>query len=307
MARTAHSACLGDDSKGVLQIDISNAFNTISRGAILEQCKAHFPAAFRWAQWSLCNAGTLVTDENSIPSTRGVQQGDPLGPFFFALGLHQVLKDLPTDVLNHYHLDDGLHHGALHALDKLLGWLEPNLKTIDLSLNVSKCHIFTRGDTSHFPNLRAVPVSSDGFEFLGAPIGTDQFVQSVLTTKFAKAIAFCGQVARLNDPPDQPPAAATVRGRLPSATSSEGGSPRCHKTFLSAVGRRAAGCIRNQHWHQSITAIPSSGGAPNPPSWLRTSRERSPFSPVFRNQCSAFSLGSHGGSQGAGTHVAVAA
>ena len=129
-----------------------------------------------------------------------MQQGDPLGPFLFAVGLHQVLKDLPTDLLNNYYLDDGLHHGALSALDKLLGWLQPRLQAVDLSLNVAKCHIFTRGDTSGFRNLCDVPVSADGFEFLGAPIGTAQYVQDLLTAKFAKAISFCGQVARLNDP-----------------------------------------------------------------------------------------------------------
>ena len=110
------------------------------------------------------------------------------------------MKDLPADITNNYYLDDGLHHGALTALDKLLGLLELKLQANDLSLNVAKCHIFTRGDTSLFSNLREVPVSADGFEFLGAPIGTAQYVHDLLTTKFGKAIAFCGQMARLNDP-----------------------------------------------------------------------------------------------------------
>ena len=125
--------------------------------------------AFRWAQWSLCKSGTLVTEDDTIPSTRGLQQGDRLGPFLFAVGLHQVLKDLPADITNNYYLDGGLHHGALTGLDKLLGWLQPKLQANDLSLNVAKCHIFTRGNTSLFSNLPEVPVSADGFEFLGAP------------------------------------------------------------------------------------------------------------------------------------------
>ena len=165
----------------------------------MEQCRAHFPSAFRWAQWSPCNDGTLVTEEETILSTRGVQRGDPLGPFLFAVGLYQVLKDIPPDVLNRYSLDDGLPHGSLAGLDRLLGWLQPKLQTIDLSLNLAKCHVFTRGETSHLPNLREVPVSGDGFEFLGAPISTAQYVQGALSSKFGKAIAFCEQVARLKD------------------------------------------------------------------------------------------------------------
>ena len=167
-------------------------------------CSRSVSFSGRWTRekkcpWSLCNAGTLITEDDTIPSTRGVQQGDLLGPFLFAVGLHQVLKDLPADIINNYYLDDGLHHGTLTAPDKLLGLL-PKLHAIDLSLNVAKCHIFTRGDTSLFSNLREVPVSADGFEFLGAPVGTAQYVHDLLTTKFGKAIAFCGQVARLNDP-----------------------------------------------------------------------------------------------------------
>ena len=46
MVRAAHDACLADHTKGVLQIDISNAFNTVSRGAVIHQCLTHFPAVF---------------------------------------------------------------------------------------------------------------------------------------------------------------------------------------------------------------------------------------------------------------------
>ena len=126
--------------------------------------------AFRWAQWSLCNSGTLVAEDDTIPSTRACNRVTAWDLFLFAVGLHQVLKDLPADITNNYYLDGGLHHGALTGLDKLLGWLQPKLQAIDLSLNVAKCHIFTRGNTSLFSNLREVPVSVDGFEFLGAPI-----------------------------------------------------------------------------------------------------------------------------------------
>ena len=106
-----------------------------------------------------------------------------------------------------------------------LRWLQPQLQAIDLSLNVSKCHIFIRGDTSHLPNLRAVPVS------IGS--GSDQYVQSALTTKFAKAIAFYGQVARLNDPQINLLLLLQRCSGVCRAASSEGPA-RCHLTILSA-------------------------------------------------------------------------
>ena len=133
-------------------------------------------------------------------STSGVQQGDPLGPFFFAAALQSILAQLPADLLNNYYLDDGLHHGDLSHLDRLVGWLKPKLEDINLSLNVGKCHLFTKGDVSHLPHLSHVPVSGEGFEFLGSPIGSDEYIDAILTTKFAKAVAFCEQVGRLKDP-----------------------------------------------------------------------------------------------------------
>ena len=49
LGRAAHYACGADASLGVLQVDISNVFNTVSRSVILDECHRHFPSAFRWA------------------------------------------------------------------------------------------------------------------------------------------------------------------------------------------------------------------------------------------------------------------
>ena len=45
--RCAHDMCVADSSAGILQIDVSNAFNTISRAAILESVWADL-FAFAW-------------------------------------------------------------------------------------------------------------------------------------------------------------------------------------------------------------------------------------------------------------------
>ena len=35
-----------------LQVDVSNAFNTVSRPAMLWECKTKVPAAYNWLAWS---------------------------------------------------------------------------------------------------------------------------------------------------------------------------------------------------------------------------------------------------------------
>ena len=81
--RCAHDVCVPDPSSCILQIDVSNAFNTISRAAILDSVWSEFPSFGKWVEYSLCHAGFLFTESCTIMSTNEVQQGDPLDHSFF--------------------------------------------------------------------------------------------------------------------------------------------------------------------------------------------------------------------------------
>ena len=71
----------------LLKIDIANAYNTIDREACLAGVAKFCPDALRWARWCLDGA-SRVYDSEVIPCTKGVQQGDPLAPMLFSVGLH---------------------------------------------------------------------------------------------------------------------------------------------------------------------------------------------------------------------------
>ena len=79
---------------GLLQIDLKNAFNSVFRSAVLRQVQQRAPAMYPWAKWSLCGKNLLVCQEEILHGVRGVQQGSPLGPLFFALALQEVLAEL---------------------------------------------------------------------------------------------------------------------------------------------------------------------------------------------------------------------
>ena len=76
------------------KIDFANAFNCVDRQAFLEQCRHHFPGMSQWAEWCYSSPSHLFFGNNIISSERGVQQGDPLGPFLFALALQPLLHRL---------------------------------------------------------------------------------------------------------------------------------------------------------------------------------------------------------------------
>jgi len=64
----------------LLQVDLKNAFNSINRPAILDALGQRCPSMLPWVRQAFQPAPLLVGHE-VIWSTRGVLQGDPLGPF----------------------------------------------------------------------------------------------------------------------------------------------------------------------------------------------------------------------------------
>ena len=78
-----------------LKIDFVNAFNSIDRSLIQAQLVEHFPSLLPYfrARYGTTTRLTIpVLDNDFIMSETGVQQGNPLGPFFFALGLQALLN-----------------------------------------------------------------------------------------------------------------------------------------------------------------------------------------------------------------------
>ena len=81
-----------------LQLDIRNAFNSVSRHLILAQLQRHFPTLVPYfmarygASTQLQVLGSGHDPPATILSREGVQQGDPLGPAFFAIALEAVTR-----------------------------------------------------------------------------------------------------------------------------------------------------------------------------------------------------------------------
>ena len=191
-----------DDNFTVCKVDMSNAFNCVSRQALLEECAVHFPELLPWVGWCYGSQPTLWHPLGQLSSEVGVQQGDPLGPLLFSLVLHKVVSYIAQDreclplLFNGWYLDDGVLLGHSQAVNRALTLIQEMGPSLGLFVNVSKCELFGCGDLSSFPpemKVSRVP----NLVILGAPIGDLIFCAKFVAQKRADAAVLLSQLAEV--------------------------------------------------------------------------------------------------------------
>jgi hypothetical protein len=190
-----------DDDFAILKVDMRNAFNTVSRQEVVDQCALHLPEIVPWVLYCYKSHPRLWHVLGSLWSAAGVQQGDPLGPVIFALALHRLvirLDDVEGPIMNSWYLDDGILAGSRKALLECLGIIEEAREWSGLEINLGKCWVFSRSDVSAFPT--AVKKSDvPNLEVLGAPIGDDHFCEEFVANKANEAGTLLNQLPELQD------------------------------------------------------------------------------------------------------------
>jgi hypothetical protein len=133
--------------KAFLKIDFFNAFNTISRTAVLYRASELIPAFLPYLTQCYFGPTILSYGNKIILSETGVQQGDPLGPVLFCLALHPVIKSLKSE-FNVWYLDDGvLADDPSIVFNDFQKIIELSSK-IGLSLNYKKCELLIISDNT---------------------------------------------------------------------------------------------------------------------------------------------------------------
>ena len=142
----------------------------------------------------------------TVPQLRnacGVQQGDPLGPFFFSLALNHIVQkiqnQIPGLLLHMWYLDDGVFCGNRDDIHKVLRLLDIHSSPIGLSVNLKKCELFSKGDLSMFSPI--IPRSNKpNIIILGVPIGDQCFTSTFIASRREKAEVLLQKLPRLEDP-----------------------------------------------------------------------------------------------------------
>jgi hypothetical protein len=177
-----------------IKVDISNAFNTISRQAIFNAVRLYEPFLLPLVAFMYNEAATLtMADGSTISSSSGVRQGDPAATLLFQLALRPVIESLlskcsdddeTAQVLQLSLYDDFAIVGKPETALKVLGMLQEELKEINLRVNIAKTHVLglnlNRRGRAELRNLcfdHDIPddnIHHDYLVFLGSPIGDSE-------------------------------------------------------------------------------------------------------------------------------------
>ena len=186
-----------------LQVDISNAFNTVDRTHMLSEIRTHAPAFYHYAAACYGRPSRMCGNGFTIWSEAGVQQGDVCGPLFFSLAIHPVVKAAEEGEAdwNCFYLDDGNSHGNPQAVASTYQTLCDGFSSIGLQINAQKCCIFGTPNSTWPEILLHLPHKdiSAGVVVLGGPIGSHSFVQEHIGKVTDRMTNFFGKLRGLKD------------------------------------------------------------------------------------------------------------
>ncbi|CAI7805701.1 unnamed protein product [Closterium sp. NIES-54] len=174
----------------ILQTDLSNAFNSILRQAIVTALQDDaLQPLLPLVQLIYGNPLLLYLDAsfNNAPlaSERGVRQGDPLGPLLYRAGIHPALHATAAAyprVLCLAYADDVMFLGAAAETTEAFAHFTRQLELVGLQHNPGKCAAWSRTRLDRYVHLPpGVPLSGDGVRQLGSFIDTTDGTASFIT------------------------------------------------------------------------------------------------------------------------------
>ena len=136
-----------DQRLSLLQLDITNAFNSCDRAHLLRELYAlpELQPLYRIDDFAYTQTSALVLsgcDGLMIESAQGVRQGDPLSALLFCVYLRPVLQQVSeaTGVRVYGYFDDISLLGTPEQQIAALSHLQLTLPAVSLQLNTAKSH-----------------------------------------------------------------------------------------------------------------------------------------------------------------------
>ena len=210
---------LGSNST-ILSIDGVGAYDHIRRATMLGKLMSLPRAAplLPWVRLSYAQPSTYLWRDDSgvvhhIPQGEGGEQGDPLMPMLFALGIHDPLAQVAANLQPDEHicafLDDIYTVCAPEIIRPIFDLLQRHLYEIaGIEIALGKTRVWNQGGAAP-PNIQDLEEQAartgdqvwnpDGIVVLGTPIGSDTFVQAQVSERLDNEATFLDQLPGLPD------------------------------------------------------------------------------------------------------------
>ena len=162
---------------------------------MFREVREHLPEIAPFVEAAYVQSSHLNFGASSILSTTGTHQGCPLAPLCTSLTIQPVAKmiqEVEGLRQNSWFLDDGGLIGQKEALVEALDILAREGPPRGLHLNLEKCVVFCPGhDMLDLDPLgKGIERAEAGIKLLGAPIGNDGFVETILRKRLSSVQKF---------------------------------------------------------------------------------------------------------------------
>ena len=176
-----------DDNEALLLVDATNAFNSLNRQVALHNIRSLCPPLATILINTYRDPTELFVDGNILFSQEGTTQGDPLAMPMYALATIPLIKKLKGNSTQIWYADDAAATGKIADLRDWWDKLTKEGPDFGYFPNPSKTWLVTKEGyhttgTSIFADT-GVNVTSDGRPYLGAAVGSKEFVEIYVESK----------------------------------------------------------------------------------------------------------------------------
>ena len=191
-------------TEAILLVDATNAFNNLSRKTALINIQHSCPSLATILINTYRQDPEFYIEGEAILSTEGTTQGDPLAMAMFALAMVPLINKMDGEVQQIWYADDASASGKMDGLrawwDKITelgpeyGYFPNPAKTW---LVVKEEHLEATQNMFEGPGIQ---LTMQGRQYLGAPIGSKEFVELSVKKKVDAWVANVEKLASIAKP-----------------------------------------------------------------------------------------------------------
>ncbi|XP_065318673.1 uncharacterized protein LOC135926672 [Gordionus sp. m RMFG-2023] len=184
----------------LIKIDFSNAFNSLKRTALFNPILTLYPEYSQFIFDCYASPSHLQFGDRLIPSSSGIQQGDPLGSFLFCLGINSLIQGINDQCklnLHNWYIDDGILGGSPSEVMKAVEIIKSSESSLGLRINQDKSEYCPLGiiDLNYDPMFNHTPLNF--LTHLGSPVGKDESFVKFFADTLLEISLMRGTLSRL--------------------------------------------------------------------------------------------------------------